>query len=224
MDSLLKKFFASSLLTSITLLLLGLLLIFQSEVTIITISYIIGAILIALGILGIIKFIRSLNNDYKEELNIVYGVVTIILGILVIKNPHAIASVLPIVIGIGIVINSATKLQYAFELKTINNSLWKSTLIISIISTIFGVILLFNPFKGAVFITKIIGILIALYAILDIISTFSIRNNVIEINKTIEKSVVDAEVIEEEVAEDKKSSTKKKKVTKSNKDTKKGDK
>ena len=64
MDSLLKKFFASSLLTSITLLLLGLLLIFQSEVTIITISYIIGAILIALGILGIIKFIRSLNNDY----------------------------------------------------------------------------------------------------------------------------------------------------------------
>lgn len=224
MDSLLKKFFASSLLTSITLLLLGLLLIFQSEVTIITISYIIGAILIALGILGIIKFIRSLNNDYKEELNIVYGVVTIILGILVIKNPHAIASVLPIVIGIGIVINSATKLQYAFELKAINNSLWKSTLIISIISTIFGVILLFNPFKGAVFITKIIGILIALYAILDIISTFSIRNNVIEINKTIEKSVVDAEVIEEEVAEDKKSSTKKKKVTKSNKDTKKGDK
>ena len=207
MDNLLKKFFASSLVTSITLLLLGLLLIFQSEITIISISYI-----IALGILGIIKFIKDLNNEYKEELNIVYGVVTIILGILVIKNPHAIASILPIVIGIGIIINSATKLQYAFELKAINNSLWKSTLIISIISTIFGVILLFNPFKGAVFLTKIVGILIALYAILDIISTFSIRNNVREIHKTLEETIKDADVIEEK--EDKKETKDKKKSKK----------
>ncbi len=212
MDNLLKKFFASSLVTSITLLLLGLLLIFQSEITIISISYIIGGILIALGILGIIKFIKDLNNEYKEELNIVYGVVTIILGILVIKNPHAIASILPIVIGIGIIINSATKLQYAFELKAINNSLWKSTLIISIISTIFGVILLFNPFKGAVFLTKIVGILIALYAILDIISTFSIRNNVREIHKTLEETIKDADVIEEK--EDKKETKDKKKSKK----------
>ena len=211
MDNLLKKFFASSLVTSITLLLLGLLLIFQSEITIISISYIIGG-LIALGILGIIKFIKDLNNEYKEELNIVYGVVTIILGILVIKNPHAIASILPIVIGIGIIINSATKLQYAFELKAINNSLWKSTLIISIISTIFGVILLFNPFKGAVFLTKIVGILIALYAILDIISTFSIRNNVREIHKTLEETIKDADVIEEK--EDKKETKDKKKSKK----------
>ena len=208
MDNLLKKFFASSLVTSITLLLLGLLLIFQSEITIISISYIIGGILIALGILGIIKFIKDLNNEYKEELNIVYGVVTIILGILVIKNPHAIASILPIVIGIGIIINSATKLQYAFELKAINNSLWKSTLIISII----GVILLFNPFKGAVFLTKIVGILIALYAILDIISTFSIRNNVREIHKTLEETIKDADVIEEK--EDKKETKDKKKSKK----------
>lgn len=217
MDNLLKKFFASSLLTSTILLLLGLLLIFQSEITIISISYIIGGILIALGILGIIKFIRSVNNEYKEELNIVYGVVTIILGILVIKNPEAIASILPIIIGIGIIINSATKLQYAFELRAANNNLWKSTLIISLISTVFGVILLFNPFKGAVFITKIVGILIAFYSILDIISTFSIRKNVIEIHKTIEETIIDADIVEEQDTEVKKE----KKITKKNKKGKK---
>ncbi len=220
MDNLLKKFFASSLLTSTILLLLGLLLIFQSEITIISISYIIGGILIALGILGIIKFIRSVNNEYKEELNIVYGVVTIILGILVIKNPEAIASILPIIIGIGIIINSATKLQYAFELKAANNNLWKSTLIISLISTVFGVILLFNPFKGAVFITKIVGILIAFYAILDIVSTFSIRRNVVEIHKTIEETIVDADIVEEQDSE-KKEVKKEKKTTKKNKKEKK---
>ncbi len=215
MDNLFKRFFTSSLLTSVTLLLLGLLLIFQSELTIISISYIIGGILIALGILGIIKFISSINKKTSEELNIVYGVVTIILGVLVIKNPHAIASILPIVIGIGIIINSATKLQYAFELKAVNNDLWKSTLIISIVSTVFGVILLFNPFKGAVFLTKIVGILIALYALLDMISTFSIRSNIKEMHKSLEVKVVDADVVEESMEEkDKKETKDKKKTTK----------
>ncbi len=214
MDKLLKKFFTSSVLTSLTLLLLGLLLIFQSEVTIISISYVIGGILIALGILGILKFIKSVNNQYKEKLNIVYGVVTVILGILVIKNPHAIASILPIVIGIGIIINSATKLQYAFELKAVNNDLWKGTLIVSIISTVFGVILLFNPFKGAVFLTKIIGILISLYSILDIISTVSIGNNVKEIQKTVEENISDAVIVEEETKSQKKTNNKKNKKEK----------
>lgn len=219
MDNLLKKLFTSSVITSLTLLLLGMLLIFQSEATIVAITYIIGGILIALGILGIFKFIKSVNNANREELNIVYGVVTIILGILVIKNPHMIASILPIVIGIGIIINSATKLQYAFELKASNNSLWKSTMIVSIISTLFGVVLLFNPFKGAELITKIVGILIALYAILDIVSTFTIRKNVIEIHKTIEQNFVDAEVVEEQ--EDIKPKEKKAKTRKKNKKEKK---
>ena len=218
MDSLLKKFFASSVITSVTLLLLGMLLIFQSEATIIAITYIIGAIL---GILGIFKFIKSLNDVNKEELNMVYGVVTIILGILVIKNPHAIASILPIVIGIGIIINSATKLQYAFELKAIDNSLWKSTLIVSIVSTIFGVVLLFNPFKGAELITKIVGILIALYAILDIISTFTIRKNVKEIHKTIEQGIIDAEVVEEQENIEEETKAKNSKSKKKNKKEKK---
>lgn len=205
MDNLFKKFFASSILTSVVLLILGVLLIFQSEITIISISYIIGGVLVALGALGIFKFIQSMNNEDKEELNIVYGVVTIILGVLVISNPQAIASFLPIVIGIGIIINSATKLQYALELKLRKNDLWKSTLIVAIISTIFGLLLLFNPFKGAQFIAKIIGILITIYAALDIVSTLSIKKSINILSKTFEEKMkdtsIDAVIIEENEAE-----------------------
>jgi len=204
MDKLMKKFFRSSIVTAIILIILGLLLIFQSEATIMTISYIIGGILIALGVLAVIKFIRGTNKEGKSELDIVYGVVTTILGVLIITHPQAIASVIPLILGIAIIISSATKLQYAFELKANKNKLWKATMVISIISTLFGVVLLFNPFKGAVMFTKVVGIFILGYAILDFISTLTIKRNVKIIHNAIEAVVTDAEVIEEDDAPSKK--------------------
>lgn len=197
MEKLMKKFFRSSIITSIILLTLGLLLIFQSEATIVTISYVIGGVLVALGVLAVIKFIQGTNKEGKSELDIVYGIVTVILGVLIIKNPEAIASIIPLILGVAIIISSATKLQYAIELKANNNKLWKVTMIVSIISTLCGIILIFNPFKGAIVFTKVVGIFIVAYSILDAISTITIKRNVKIIHNAIEKVVTEADVIEE---------------------------
>lgn len=207
MDKLMNKFFRSSMITSGFLMVLGILLLFQSEITILSISYVLGAILIAIGVLAIIRFIKNTNNSTKSELDIVYGVVTVILGLLIIQNPQAIASIIPIILGITIIINSATKLQYSFELKANKNDQWKVTMLASIISTICGVVLLFNPFKGAVLLTQVVGIFIIIYSVLDIISTIAIKKNVADIKEAIENSITDAEIIEEEP---KKNSKKKK--------------
>lgn len=204
MEKLMKKFFRSSLCTSLFLIALGLLLIFQSDAVIYSISYIIGGIIIAIGVLAIIKFIQSTNNEQKAELDIVYGIVCVILGIIVIKNPEAIASIIPAILGISIIISSATKLQYAFELKASGNNLWKTTMIISIISTLCGIILLFNPFKALTSFTKIVGIFIVIYALLDMISTFTIKRNVKLFQESLKESAVEAVVIKEEVEEDEK--------------------
>ena len=198
MEKLMKKFFRSSMITSIFLLVLGLLLIFRSEATIVTISYVVGGILIALGVLGILKFIQGTNKEGKNELDIVYGIVTTILGVIIIMHPQAIASVIPAILGIAIIISSATKLQYAFELKANKNKLWKATMVASIISTLCGIILLFNPFKGAVVFTQVVGIFIIVYAILDAISTITIKRNVKIIHNAIENVVTDAKIINEE--------------------------
>ena len=204
-----KTFFKSSICASIILMILGLLLIFQSEVTITTISYIIGAALIALGVLALIRFIKSAKNitEMNFNLDIIYGLVTVILGIVIITNPKAIASILPIVLGIAIVINSASKLQYAFILKNDNNDMWKTTMTIAIVSAICGVVLLFNPFAGAVLIMKIVGIFIVVYSVLDIVSTVIIKKNVDEFKTVIDSvEVEEAEIVEEKT---KKKSTKK---------------
>lgn len=199
MEKLMKKFFRSSLITSLFLIALGLLLIFQSDAVIYSISYIIGGSLIAIGVLAVIKFIQSTNNEQKAELDIVYGIVSVILGVIVIKNPEAIASIIPAILGIGIVISSATKLQYAFELKANGNHLWKTTMVISLISTLCGIVLLFNPFKALTSFTKVVGIFIVIYAALDMISTFTIKRNVKLFQQTMKEGITEALVIKEEI-------------------------
>ena len=203
-----SKLFKSSIISSIALIILGLLLFFQAETTIISISYIIGAVLIAIGVLSGIRFVGGLNNNNQNELDIIYGIVCVVLGILIITNPTAIAGAIPIVIGVIIVLNSVIKLHYSLELKESKNELWKSTMIMSVIMTICGIILLFNPFAGAVFITKIIGALIVVYAALDIASTIVIKKNVTKLRNAIEEKIVDADVVEDKTN---KEETKKKK-------------
>lgn len=214
MKSLMSKVFKSSLLGSIALVVLGILLIFQSEATIVSIAYVIGAIVISLGAIAILKFVKGMKENGNNQLDIFYGAFTIALGVIIIGNPQAIASIMPIVVGFIIIINSANKLQYSMELKNNENDLWKSTAILAIITTICGVVLVLNPFKGVVFITKIIGFLILIYAILDIISTITIRNTVKQFHNAIEERIVDADIVEEKP---KKEKTKKKSKSRKNK-------
>ena len=98
--------FKSSLLNSIMLVVLGFLLIFESEATIVSISYIIGAIIIVLGVVAGLKYVKNINNNSRNELDIVYGIVSVVLGVVIIKNPHAIASIIPFIVGIIIIIKN----------------------------------------------------------------------------------------------------------------------
>ena len=148
-----------------------------------------------------------------------YGIVSVILGIIVIKNPKAIASIIPAILGISIIISSATKLQYAFELKANGNHLWKITMFISIISTLCGIVLLFNPFKAISYFTKVVGIFIVIYALLDMVSTYTIKRNVKVFYKTIENDIMEAQVVKEE--DDTEKDVKTENSTKKNKSSKK---
>lgn len=205
MNSFIEKIIKSSLLGSIGLIILGTLLFLYSELTIVSISYVVGGLLVAIGVLALIKFVNNLNKNIKNELDIIYGIGTVVLGIIVISNPKAIASIIPFVLGIIIIINSSAKLQYSLELRKTKNELWTSTMIIAIFTLTCGIFLVFNPFSGAEFLTKVVGAILFTYGILDLISSLRIRKTFINFQKTIKDNTIkDAEVIEDHTIDKKK--------------------
>lgn len=204
MNNFMSKFLKSSIISAIGLAILGILLVFESELTIVSISYVIGAILVAIGTVAILNFVNDMKKNVKNELNIVYGIGMVVLGIIVISNPKGVASIIPFILGVLIIINSAAKLQYSLELKKDNNKLWNSTMIMALITLLCGLLLVFNPFSGAEFITKVVGVLLFIYAVTDIISSLRIRKTVKNIQKVIENNTVkEAEVIEDKTKENK---------------------
>lgn len=172
-----KKVIWPSLVSSIFLLLLGLLLFFKSSETLVGISYLIGGILIALGVIAIISFLRNKTRDVFVQLNIVYGVVSIVAGIFLVTVPEFIGSIIPIVVGIAVIISSSFKLQQALVLKNLDNRYFLPSLIMAILCLICGVVILFNPFTSATVVTGIIGLFMIVYAVLDLVNSFILRKS-----------------------------------------------
>lgn len=198
MDIIMKRIFRSSILTSLVLVILGILLVTFSDETIIAISYFIGGVLVLIGVVGIIDYIRKVKTGYKGELDLIYSIVTIILGVLIITNPKGIATIINYVLGVIIIINSASKFNYSLQLKGTSNNLWKTTMIVSILTAICGILLIFNPFKSASAIVTIIGTIIIVYGVLDIISTIFIKRNYDSLTKLDKKKAKDATIVKEE--------------------------
>ena len=197
MERFMAKFLKSSLISSITLLIISLFLFFETEATIITISYIIGSILIAIGTITIMKYINNLKSSIRNELDIIYGVGMAILGIIVISNTKGLASIIPFVLGIIMIITSATKLQISLDIMKKNEGKMTTSTILLLITCICGVVLIFNPFSGAKILAKIIGIIILIYALLDIVSTFKIQKIIKKRNIKENDIVTEATVIED---------------------------
>ncbi len=199
-----KKTMGPSIIKSLFLIVIGLLLTFMADATLVSISYILGGILCALGAVAIIQFCKTKDTGVLiGQFNIVYGIITILAGILLILKPSIVGSLIPICIGVLIIISSSIKLQQALSIRDLASAYWKGSLITSLLSLICGLVILFNPFKTASVVTQMIGIFILVYAVLDILSTIMLKKT----TTTISMELVDG-------SEETKSTRKRKKYVK----------
>ena len=189
-----KRLFRMSIFTSIFFIALGLFLVIKPDTTITAISYIIGGIIMVTGITFLIKYFSNREQYGLFSGDLIFGVLSIVIGLVLILNPTALAKVIPFIIGVWILISSVTKIEYSMQLKSIDNRAWVYTMIIAIITFIWGLLLIFDPFGGAMAITQIIGIFILVYAILDFIEIFIIRKNLKDIKKEVKEAI---KIIEE---------------------------
>ena len=186
--SIITKNFNATIISSIVTIFLGILLFFQAENTLKMISYVIGIFLLVVGIASIIK--TTTNKLVKLYINTSFmiGIFSSIVGFILLINPTLLTSILPFCIGGWMIISGALKIQTAFALKETSDDTWKKMLIYALIVLALGIILIVNPFGGAVFATKIIGIFLIIYSIADIVGTFMIKK---EVKDTIK--IIDAE-------------------------------
>ncbi|MBR3117487.1 MAG: DUF308 domain-containing protein [Bacilli bacterium] len=180
-----NKLMTISLLTSILFCIVGLTLIIFTKISLETMAYIMAGLLIVHGIASIIDDYKQFKIFYFFD-GFTSGLLSIILGIIIISNTDYIALIIPIVLGVWMILSSTFKLRMSLALKDTNNSSWLITYVLSLLTIIVGLCLIFNPEIGALTLTKVIGGLCVIYSVCDIIDVIIFKKNIKSIARIFE--------------------------------------
>lgn len=169
-----NEFFKSNIFSSVLLMILGFILAIKPNTVISIIAYAVAIILLAMGINAIIKYIQ----DHNQAFNLFGGIISITFSVFLFFRYETIISFIPFILGIYIIINNALKIEYILRMKSSHNPKYLNVLVTVIINFICGLFLVFNPFSSTLTITRIIGILIVIYSILDIYQSYVLKKEI----------------------------------------------
>jgi len=116
MESSLKKIYRVSIVSSIVFLIFGLFLVFQTENVIKTVSIIMGSLLLIIGIVPIVNYFKIRIHNFFSSAGLLYGVFSAVAGLMILFNTKILATIIPILSGVRMIINSVNKIQIAMEL------------------------------------------------------------------------------------------------------------
>ena len=174
-----KKTGWGSLLTSIIFAIIGIVLIINPEGTIKTVAYTLGTIFILIGAYKIISYVKNKGKYDFFNLDMTFGIIAIIIGLITIVYIKQIGTIFRIIIGVWIIYSAIMRINLASKLKILDSRTWISYLALAILMFICGVYILFTA--NAILVT--IGGIILVYSILEILESiiFLINiNNIVE--------------------------------------------
>ena len=190
----LKKVFNISIISSVLLFLFGLVLAVNAEGFIKSITVAIGVVLLLIGVFPVIDYFRYRKDGLGASVGLISGIFSIVCGLMLLINEDLLMILIPVFIGVWMIINGINKIQVSFEIKDLGEKSWIITFIYSILIMVLGGYFIVNPISGATTVTSFIGIILCIYAVLDIIDCVIIKVKVTSFKKELDKienSVVD---------------------------------
>jgi uncharacterized membrane protein HdeD (DUF308 family) len=148
--------------------------------------YVVGAVLIAYGVLGI------LGRLHEKTIHIpllFVSIVSIAAGIFVITHPKAISSILPTIFGLILLCDGLVNIRHGIGLRKFGDSSGTWVLVLGIITVILGAYLLFQPYQVAAFSLRMIGAALLYNAISDALILMRMH----KANKKYQQTIIDVQ-------------------------------
>src|SRR5574344_1891929 len=176
-----NKFMWLSIIVCILFGIIGIMLIAYPDISIKVISYLVAASLLAAGITLIVSY----SNSYFLVNFLPAGILSILLGIIILIYPNSLAMVIPIVIGIWMITSAVINMQVSLSLKKVGYQNWIFPVIMAVITILCGLLIIVNPSTGAIALTEFSGIMLIIYAVSDIIDLLIFKSNINDITKML---------------------------------------
>ena len=181
-----KRTTTSIIISSIIAFIIGLIFVIDPKISLETIGIIVGIYIILHGIALIV--LDCSFGYYVPFEGLLSGILSIVLGVVLLAQPATLATILTITIGLWIVLVSVSLMKMAIQLKG-EDSTWIWLLILSIIDIIVGIIVIFNPVDGATAIVTLSGIVLMVNAVITIIDMIVLRKDAKKFTKTVKEKI-----------------------------------
>lgn len=160
----LKKVLNSFILFFIAEVAIGVLLLIDPHIFTNTISYILGGVLLAFGLLNLIAYFRA-------EQVFGYLLKTVVMcaaGIFIITRPSFIFNVLAVIFGLYLLTDGISSLRGALVMKSYGADKWAGSLIMAILTIVLGIVLIVNPLASTEIAITALGIALVASGIFSI--------------------------------------------------------
>ena len=154
------RYVNAGVLPSLAFLVLGVLLLVMPQTSLLWICYAFGAVVLVTGIVCLIQYARVRGSGFAAPFLLVGGVITAALGLFTLAQPQTVASFLPVVFGLFILVEGCSRIGAALDLARRKADKWWVLLLLSLLSIALGLLLLFDPFEAAVSAVMLCGVLL----------------------------------------------------------------
>lgn len=163
-------------LTGAALIILGIVCLCNPGNTILSISWLIGLFTLISGVFNFCTWIRSKSYLPQSGMVLLSSILEIVLGITFLNHNLLLATMLPMLLGIWLLIEGIALAIRSFDFKAVGFKVWWLLTLLGAIAAVGGYCAIVNPFRvGGIAISLIIGIGLILLGLIDIFALLGLK-------------------------------------------------
>ena len=194
MKTIVKNFTTYVIILSLLAIVLGIVLVAYPGMSLVAIGYVVASYLILHGIVLIILDIKAWRLYIPFE-GLLQGILSIILGVLLAKNPESIEAYIGIALGVWIIVSSFSGIKLACALRR-TGAPWVFMIVMNVISIVIGCLVLYSPVLSALSLTVWLGSVLIAYSVINLIYMLVVKKYAKDVEKLIKEKMNPTENID----------------------------
>lgn len=165
----------TEIITGAAIIVLGLVLLFAPGLATSVVFNVIAIGCIIIGAVHVVRYFRLEERLAIMSNDMAQGLAWIVCGILIMIFKNLLASLLPVLFGMAILVGGVIQIQSTLGFRRMKTSYWYWELICAAISVVLGILILANPFSTLMILMRVIGITLVVEGAMDVVSRIAYK-------------------------------------------------
>ena len=172
---------------SVIMVILGAVLMLNPGLSMLTLCYLIGGLMVIFGITRLVGYFSKDLFRLAFQFDLALGIFCMLAGIVILVHPNNIMKLLPVIIGLFVTIDGVFKMQTAIDSKCFGLKRWYAILILAVVTCVFGLLLIIDPFAGGKALMILFGVTMMIDGIQNLCVVLYTVKTVNGIRKDVER-------------------------------------